>query len=115
MIVQYNIENEEGILIQGKGNYCLKLKKGKLKLKSCWKLLGISDEQEPSVQSAEQVWSSGNMHLPKHEKWPPQHLYLKINSEFHARKNPKQRYLKAVTFSEPSFSKKCIDVYDHAA
>ena len=27
MIVEYNIENEEDILIQGKGNYCSKLKK----------------------------------------------------------------------------------------
>ena len=34
MIVEYNIENEEGILIQGKGNYCLKLKKGKLKTRN---------------------------------------------------------------------------------
>ena len=24
------------------------------------------------------------------EKWPSQHLYQKINSGFHARKNPKQ-------------------------
>ena len=44
------------------------------------------------------------MYLPKHGKWPSQHLYLKINSEFHARKNPKQQYLKVVTFSDPSFS-----------
>ena len=35
LIVDYNIENEEGIHIQVKGNYCSKLKKGKLKLKSC--------------------------------------------------------------------------------
>ena len=34
-MVEYNIENEEGILIQGKGNYYSKFKKGKLKLKSC--------------------------------------------------------------------------------
>ena len=30
---------------------------------------------------------------------------------FHARKNPKQQYLKVVTFSDPSFDKKCIYVY----
>ena len=36
------------------------------------------------------------------------------NSGFHARKNLKQQYLKVVTFSDPSFSKKCI-VYDHGA
>ena len=27
-------------------------------------MLGILDEKEPSVQSVEQVWSWGNMHLP---------------------------------------------------
>ena len=55
LIVEYNIEKEEGILIQGKGNYCSKLKKGKLKPKKLLKLLGTFDEKEPSVQSAEQV------------------------------------------------------------
>ena len=41
--------------------------------------------------------------------------YLKINSGlFHARKNPKQQYLKGVTFSDPSFSTKRIYVCDHA-
>ena len=36
LIVEYSIENEEGILIQphGKGIYCSKLKKGKI-IKSC--------------------------------------------------------------------------------
>ena len=42
-------------------------------------------------------------------------LYLKINSEFHARKNPKQQYLKIAGFSDPSFSKKHIYAYDHTA
>ena len=36
-------------------------------------------------------------------------------NEFHARKNPKQQYLKVVTFSDASFSKECIYAYDHAA
>ena len=31
-LVDRGVENEEGILIQGKGNYCSNLKKGKLKL-----------------------------------------------------------------------------------
>ena len=35
------------------------------------------------------------------------------NSGFHARKNPKQQCLKVVTFSDPSFSKKCIYFYNH--
>ena len=49
MIVEYNIENEEGIHIQGKGNYCSELKKRKLKIKKLFKIT-ILDEQEPSVQ-----------------------------------------------------------------
>ena len=39
---------------------------------------------------------------------------LKINSGFHARKNPKQQYLKVVSFRDRSFSKKRIYVYDNA-
>ena len=42
-------------------------------------------------------------------------IYLKIDCGFHARKNPKQQYLKVVIFSDPSFSKRRIYVYDHAA
>ena len=80
----------------------------------------VLDEQEPSVQSADrtkavQVWSWGNMYLPKPEKWSSPHLYLKINSGFHARKNHKEQYLNVVTFSDASFSKKHIYLYDHAA
>ena len=76
--MEYNIENEEGILIQWregwKGNYCSKLKKRKLKTKKLLKIT-ILDEQEPSGQSADrtkavQVWSWGNMYLPKPGKWP---------------------------------------------
>ena len=55
LIVEYNIENEEGIPIKGKRNYCQKLqKKEKLKTK---KLLRntVLDEQEPSVQSADRT------------------------------------------------------------
>ena len=36
------------------------------------------------------------MYLPKHRRWPSQHLYLKRNSEFHGRKNPMQQCLKVV-------------------
>ena len=69
MIVEYNIENGEGILIQGKGNYCSKLKKGKLKTKKLLKTT-ILDEQERSVQSADktkarQVLLWGNIYLSK--------------------------------------------------
>ena len=80
MILEYNIENEERILIQGKGNYCSKLEKRKLKTKKLLKIT-ILDEQEPLVQSADrakavQVSSWGNMYLPKPGKLPSsQHLY----------------------------------------
>ena len=50
MIVEYNIENEDWILIQGKGNCCSKLKKGKLKTKNLLKT-AILGEQEHPVQS----------------------------------------------------------------
>ena len=49
-MMEYNIENEEGMLIQGKGNCCSKLKKGKLKTKNLLKTT-ILGEQEHSVQS----------------------------------------------------------------
>ena len=44
--MEYNTENKEGILIQGKGNY-VRNKKGKLKTKKF--------EQESSVQSADRT------------------------------------------------------------
>ena len=52
--MEYNIENEKGILIQGKGKYCLKLKEAKLKTKKLLKT-AIFDEHEPSVQSADRT------------------------------------------------------------
>ena len=58
--MEYNIENEEGILIQGKGNYCSKLKKGKLKTKKLLKIT-ILGEQDYSVQSAKQNQSSASL------------------------------------------------------
>ena len=74
MVVEYNIENEEGLLIQGKGNYCSEFGKGKLKTKELLKIT-ILDEQEPLIQSADrtkavQVWSWGNIYLSKPGKWP---------------------------------------------
>ena len=87
--------------MQGKGNYFSKLKRGKLKTKKLLKIT-ILGEQEHSIQSVDrnntvQVWCRENMYLPKPGKWPSQHLYLKINSGFDTRKNPKQQYLKVVT------------------
>ena len=49
--MEHNIQNEEGILIQEKGNYCSKLKKGMLKTKKLLKVT-ILDKQELSVKSA---------------------------------------------------------------
>ena len=54
LIVEYNIENEEGILIQGKGNHCSKLENGKLKTKKLLKIT-ILGEQEHLVQSADRI------------------------------------------------------------
>ena len=99
MIVEYNIENEEGILIQGKGHYCSKLKKGKLKTKKLLKIRwtrAVSTISRASLKLKKYVFT---------KRWKvavtAQHLYLKINTGFHARKNPKQQYLK-VTISESS-------------
>ena len=54
----------------------------------------ILGEQEHSVQSVDrtkavQVWRWRNVYLTKSGKWLSQHLYLKINIGFHARKNSK--------------------------
>ena len=98
---------------QGKGNYCSKLKKGKLKIKELFK---ITFEREASGQSkdrttAVKVWSWGNVHLAK-----PASVYLKINSGFHyARKNPKKQYLNVSMFSDASFSKKCAYAFDRSS
>ena len=65
MIVEYNIENEEGLSRDGKGNYISKLKNAKIKTKKLLKIT-ILGEQEHSVQSADrtkivQVWRWGNV------------------------------------------------------
>ena len=54
MIVEYNIENEEGLSRDGKGNYISKLKKAKIKTKKLLKIT-ILGEQEHSVQSADRT------------------------------------------------------------
>ena len=36
--MEYKIKNDEGIIIQGKGNYYSKLKEGKLKTKTLLKI-----------------------------------------------------------------------------
>ena len=91
--MEYNIENEKGIgvLIQGKGNYCSKLKRGKLKTKKLLKIT-ILGEQEHSIQKqtdpkhcqsdVEEVCIYQNQESGHHSR--------SENSGFHTRKNPKQ-------------------------
>ena len=69
--MEYNIENEEeiAVLIQGRGNYCSKLKRGKPRTKKLLKIT-ILGEQEHSIQPSDKA------------------VHLKINIGFHARKNP---------------------------
>ena len=62
--MEYNIENEEGILTQGKGNYCPKLKKGKLKTK---KLLQIT-RYIRWIRVLGTI-SSASLKLRKYESW----------------------------------------------
>ena len=52
--MEYNIENEVEILIQGKINYCSKLTKGKLKTKKLVQTIKL-DEQELSIQSVDRT------------------------------------------------------------
>ena len=52
--MEYKIENEEGILIQGKGSYSSKFKKVWSKTKKLLKIT-ILGEQEHSVQSADRT------------------------------------------------------------
>ena len=100
-----NIENGEKLTYSGKGNYCSKLKTGKLKTKILLKI-SILDEQEPSLQNqSRQNQRSANVKLRKicilfTKTWklaPSQQLYLKINSGFHARENASE-----ATISESS-------------
>ena len=75
----------------------------------------MSKNPQYNQQSKSEVEKIYIYSFPKHGNWLSQHLYLKMNKGFHVRKNPKQQYLKVVTFRGPSFSKKRIYVYDHAA
>ena len=54
MIVEYNIENEEDLSRDGKGNYISKLKNAKIKTKKLLKIT-ILGEQEHSVQAADRT------------------------------------------------------------
>ena len=67
--MEYNIKNEDGILIQGKGNYCLKFKKGKLKSKKFLKFtrhIRLNKSPHYNQQSKSEVEEICS-YLPKHE------------------------------------------------
>ena len=66
-----NIENGGKLTYSGKGNYCSKLKTGKLKTKILLKI-SILDEQEPSLQNqSRQNQSSANVKLRKYVFYSP--------------------------------------------
>ena len=105
MIVEYNIENEEGILSTENQILFEIKKKGKLKIKikSCSKLLyemskspqyNQKRESKQCKSEIEEICIYLNLESGCHSI----KVYLKINSGFHARKNPKEQYLKVVTF-----------------
>ena len=91
--MEYNIENEEGIgvLIQGKGNYCSKLKRGKLKTKKLLKIT-ILGEQEHSIQQQTdpKQCQSDVEEVCIYLNQESSHRSSSENSEFRTRKNPKQ-------------------------
>ena len=105
--VEYNTENEDGILIQGKGNYCSKSKKGKIKM-----LLKITRYIRRT--RALSTMNRASLKLRKHvftKTWQVAVISenKQVPSGFHARdKNPKQQHLKVVKFSNSSFSIKHI-------
>ena len=61
---------------------------------------------QQSKSEVEETCLYQNMESGRHSIYS----YLKTNSGFHARKNPKQQSLNIVTFSGPSLSRKCIYV-----
>ena len=90
----YNTENRRILIRQRRGNYCAKLKKGKLKTERLLKIT-ILDEQEPSVQSADRtkavkVWSWGSLYSLRPENWPYRSAIISENSGFHAGENPSE-------------------------
>ena len=107
MIREY-LSREEKIIVQN-------LKKGELNTK---KLLKITRYirwtrafNQQSKFEVEDICIYQNMESDRHSIF----IWKWIASGFHPKKNPKQQNLKVVTSSDPSFSKKRIDVYDHAA
>ena len=83
LIVEYNIENEDGILIQRKGNYCSKLKKGKLKIKKLLKLTILDEQEYNTIFSTicRQKQSIARLSKSSHVQWSfiqqKAHFYLR--------------------------------------
>ena len=102
-------------------NYCSKLKRGKLKTKTWWKITNIRWARVLSTISRHNQ-SSGSLKLRKYvftKTWKVAVTAASLSGNkycgFHARKNPMQQYLKIVTFSDASFSKRCIYICDYVA
>ena len=107
--------SQEYLPIQWKGSYCSKLKKGKLKTKKLLQITkyirwtrALSIIRRASRKLRKRVFT-------KTWNWKvaavlasilkvPENKYS--GCMFHTRKNPKQQYLKIVTFSDPSSRKK---------
>ena len=71
-----------------------------------------SSQYNPQSKSkVEEIYFYHNMESGRHSIY----IWKQIPSGLHARKNPEQECVRVVTFSDPSFNKKCIYVYDHAA
>ena len=71
----------------------------------------LSTISRASLKLRKYVFIIQNMESGRHSIY----IWKEIPSGFHTRKNPKQQYLKVVMFSDASFSKKYIYVYDQAA
>ena len=125
LIVECNIENEDGIL-QGKGNHCSKLKKGKLKTKKLLKItiLKMNISTQYNQQTGRQNQNSASLTLRKYVftktwwkvwaitasiwKWIVSSMLERIPQVIISESSH-------ITLSDASFCKKCLYVYIHAA
>ena len=93
--MEYNIQNEEGILIQGKGKHCSKLKKGKLKTKKLLKITwyirwtrALSTISRASLKLRKYVFIKTWRKLAVTTS-----ISLKINSGFHPERIPSNNHV----------------------
>ena len=95
----------------------MKLKKAKLKIKKLFKTAILDESKSPQYnQKSEPKQCKSKVEEIFTKTWKvavTESVYLKLNRGFHARKNLKEHYPKVVTFSDASFIKKGIYVYDY--